>query len=421
MKKLLLASLASVAFIGSISDAHAQSNPFAELPSAFKDGKFWLEGRYRYEMVDQSGFANDAKASTVRTNLGYETGDIMNGIKFGAEVQDVSYLSDGEDFNNGINGRTAFPTIADPDGTEVNQVYGKIGFFPGTELKIGRQVIKLDNEKFISESNSRQNNQTFDAAVLKNTSISGVEILYGYIQDVNRVLGNDNPAGHWESDSHIINIGIDTLKKQIGTIGAYAYLLDFENDSPANSSKTFGAFLKGDKNINGFKVNYKAEYAMQSDYADNTNSYDADYYSLSLGTELEGIGLAVNYSVKESEGAAGRKFRTPLGTAHGFYGWSDTVTSPTNGVEDLNFLASYNTGNRGDAFENIKLVAKYHALSAENGSADYGDEIDLLARKVFSKNYYAELKYADFSADSASGLSDVEKIWLTLGFKFTNK
>jgi len=57
-------------------------------------------------------------------------------------------------------------------------------------------------------------------------------------------------------------------------------------------------------------------------------------------------------------------------------------------------------------------------FSAAEGGDDYGDEINLLAKKVFNKNYYASLAYADFSADDASGLSDVEKVWLTFGAKF---
>jgi hypothetical protein len=420
MKRLIATSLLATTLLSSQSNA-ASSNPFEQLPDAFANAKYWVDVRYRYEMVDQAGFSEDAKASTVRTNLGYETGEIMGGLKFGGEVQDVSYVGDGEDFNNGINGRTQFPSILDPDGTEVNQIYGTLGFFPGTELKIGRQKINLDNEKFIGSISWRQNDQTFDAVTLKNKSLSGVEILYGFIEDVNRVLGSDNPGGHWESENHIVNIGIDTLKKEVGKIVLYSYMLDFENDSPAKSSKTFGGFLKGKKNLGGFDLKYKAEYAMQSDYGDNPNSYDANFYSLSLGTTFRNINFDIGYEVKESEsGTSATTFSTPLGTGHKFNGWSDVLLSPARGLEDLNFTVSYDTGNRNDFFEDMKLIARYHDFSAEAAGADYGDEIDLLVRKKFGRSYFAELKYADFSADSGSGLADTEKVWLTVGARFGN-
>lgn len=418
MKKLLLSAFACASIMQPFSAQAKETNPFTQFPDAFKNGKHWLDIRYRYANIDSDGFANDANASTVRTNLGYESGEILGMLKFGAEVQDVSYVSDGEDFNNGINGQTTYPSEPDPDGTEVNQIYGILGYFPGTEIKVGRQKLNLDDQRFIGSVGWRQNDQTFDAAVIKNKSLSGVELLYGYIQDVNRVLGNDNPNGHWESESHIFNIGIDTLKDRVGKIGAYAYLLDFENDSPANSSRTLGAFIDGDKRLGDYKIKYRAEYATQSDYADNPNNYDADYYSLSAGTAIDKFEFGVNYSVRESEGAATRNFSTPLGTNHKFNGWADAVNAPANGIEDLNFGVSYNTGNRNDFLENIKMMAVYHDFSADFGGADFGDEIDFLIRKKFNENYYAELKYANFSADSGSGLNDVQKIWVSVGAKF---
>ncbi len=426
-KKFVIASLALSTLLTPMANATPYTNPINELPKAFKDGKYWLDVRYRYEMVDQNGFTEDAAASTVRTNLGYETGEILGGLKFGGEFQDISYVSDGTDFNNGSNGRTQFPLVADPDVTQVNQAYGILGYFPSTELKIGRQKINLDDQRFIGTVAWRQNDQTFDAVTLSNKSLSGVEMLYGYIENVNRIFGNESPQGQWDSKSHIVNIGIDTLKEQVGHIGLYAYMLDFEQDSAADSSSTYGAFIKGEKAMpnlgflpRGAKYRYRAEYAMQSDYGDNPNSYDANYYSLTLGANSKGLGFDINYNVQESEGTATTRFRTPLGTGHKFNGWSDVLLSPANGLEDLNFTVSYDTGNRGDLFSDVKLIARYHDFSADSGGGDYGTELDFLVRKVLNKNYFAELKYADFSSDSSSGLPDTEKVWLSFGAKFGN-
>jgi len=40
------------------------------------DGKFFGEVRYRYEHVDQEGIAKNANANTLRTNLGFVTGEV---------------------------------------------------------------------------------------------------------------------------------------------------------------------------------------------------------------------------------------------------------------------------------------------------------------------------------------------------------
>ena len=417
IKKIIITTLlVSAGFSSSAASAQQVSNPFSALPQAFKNGKFWLDSRYRYEMVEDSSFAQDGNASTLRTNLGYETGEFSGGLKFGAEVQDVRQIPDSEEHNNGINNQTTRPTITDPDGTEVNQAYIGIGYFPKTDIVIGRQKIELDNERFVGDDGWRQNNQTFDALTIRNQTLPNFDLFYGYVDNVNRVAGKSNANGDWDSESHLINLSFDGFKNQVGKIGAYAYLLDFES-SLTDSSKTYGAFLKGAKNIQGFKVNYKAEYAMQGDNGDNPNSYDANYYSLDLGTEKNGFNFGINYNVKESEGTTGTTFKTPLASSHAFNGWADVLNSTTNGLEDLNFTASYKTEARNDLFDNMLLLARYHQFSAENGGTDYGDEINFLVKKTFDKNYYASIKYADFSADTAT-LNDVEKIWVTLGAKF---
>lgn len=76
---------------------------------------------------------------------------------------------------------------------------------PGTVAKIGRQVITVDNHRFVGHVGWRQNNQTFDAGLVKNTSIPGLTLTYGYIDKVNRIFGNDSPNGDWDSESHILH------------------------------------------------------------------------------------------------------------------------------------------------------------------------------------------------------------------------
>lgn len=69
VKTLSLAAVCALVIHGAPS-ALAGDN----VDSIVKDGHFFGEMRYRYENVDQDGFINNAKASTVRTNLGFQTG-----------------------------------------------------------------------------------------------------------------------------------------------------------------------------------------------------------------------------------------------------------------------------------------------------------------------------------------------------------
>ena len=62
------------------------------------------------------------------------------------------------------------------------------------------------------------------------------------------------------------------------------------------------------------------------------------------------------------------------------------------------------------------MLGVYHDFSADEGSADYGTELDLLAAKKLSKNYSVGVKYASYSADSVA--TDTDKLWLWGQLKF---
>ncbi|MFK7839513.1 MAG: hypothetical protein AB8B83_04210, partial [Bdellovibrionales bacterium] len=109
-----------------------------------RDGEFFGEVRYRYEDVQQDGFINDAKAHTIRTNLGFKTGE-YKGFKAAIEAQIVQNIGD-EDFNSTTNGNTAFPIVADPNITELNELWLSWSGLPQTNIKIGRQKMNIDNQ-----------------------------------------------------------------------------------------------------------------------------------------------------------------------------------------------------------------------------------------------------------------------------------
>ena len=52
----------------------------------------------------------------------------------------------------------------------------------------------------------------------------------------------------------------------------------------------------------------------------------------------------------------------------------------------------------------------YRDFQADEGGAEYGSEIDLLAAKKFDKHYTAGIKYASYNADDFA--VDTDKLWL---------
>ena len=131
--------------------------------NAVKQGSGFADFRLRYEAVDQDNALEDAEALTLRSLVGYSSGE-HNGWSFTAELEDVRVVAGIDDyavpptgFNTGI-----YSVIADPETSELHQ--GFIQYKTQTlTIKAGRQVIALDSQRFIGHVGWRQNWQTFDA------------------------------------------------------------------------------------------------------------------------------------------------------------------------------------------------------------------------------------------------------------------
>ena len=75
---VLLAMLSLVATSASAQDSESVKDENLSIAEALTSGKAHLLFRYRYEFVDQDGFAEDANASTLRIRLNYQTGKWNN-------------------------------------------------------------------------------------------------------------------------------------------------------------------------------------------------------------------------------------------------------------------------------------------------------------------------------------------------------
>ncbi len=384
------------------------------LVNAFKEGDAWLDMRYRYEYVSQDNLPEDAHASTLRTRLGYKTGNLYDFSAL-AEFENIAQIGS-DNYNDTLNGRTSHPVVADVEDTAINQLFLEYNGLPETRLRIGRERINLDEQRFIGSVGWRQNDQTFDAATIYNTSLPDTKIMYGYLNNVNRIFGTDSPIGDFDSDSHILNINNSSYT--IGNITAYAYLLDFQDDAPALSSQSYGASLKGAVPINSdVSFKYHAEYAHQSDYGNNAVSYDADYYHLAPAISAYGITATLGYEVLGSDNGA-IAFSTPLATLHKFNGFADIfLNTPATGLEDAYIDVSYqhHSSDILPQLNGLKLKTQYHDFSSEDTNQNFGTEWDVTGHMPIMQRYYIEARYADYHADTFA--SDTQKFILGLGLK----
>jgi len=99
-------------------NAMAQDN-VVTLQEALKASKVLANFRLRYEGADFDNSTNSADALTYRARIGLETGEFMS-TKFLIEFDHIDDLAG--NFNDTVNGNTAYAVIADPNATELNRL-----------------------------------------------------------------------------------------------------------------------------------------------------------------------------------------------------------------------------------------------------------------------------------------------------------
>jgi hypothetical protein len=371
------------------------------LGEALTKGKISLNLRYRYEGVDQTGFDDRGKASTLRTTLGYRTGWWKRLAAF-VEFEDVHNIGLSNEHNNlGAgslwNGVTDRPVIADPPLTEVNQAYLDWKPLDSLQFRGGRQEIVVDNSRFIGNVGWRQNHQSFDGGSVDFSGVKNLKLGFDYISRQRTVTGASQPM----STAHLD--GALTFS-DVGTLRAYFFSVDFDQETFWElSTETLGASFSGTANLSeSLKLSYRLELANQDGTGNNPQSVDADYLRVDLGLMVGKLTLGAGHEVLGS-GRDG-SFVTPLATLHKFNGWADKfLATPGDGLKDtfLSVAAKFGRWN---------LVGAYHDFSADSGGASWGNEFDAQVLYTTPWKQKIALKIALYDADQWA--TDTDKIWL---------
>jgi Alginate export len=475
-KKITLATLLAISALNVayaedlVKEEAEEEYTFLE---AIKTGKSLSSIRARYENVDQTGFQGttptsaklkDAYAFTTRSLIGWQTAP-FNNFSFAAQLTDVHEFND--DFNDRREnlpehqvGTTAnssvfkrqFPNIVDPGFTDINQLFVEWTGIKNTKLRLGRQVVNLDNVRFVGDIAFRQNTQVFDGVSVVNKTIPDTEIFaahFSKVRQVNTKLRDGN--------IDLVNIKYRWVPTE--SITGYGYFIDAENLSQNNgnpaavgtvaqggnglgasedlvktattdaSSKTLGLRLDGVHVIDpNWRSLYTLEYAKQDDYRGGNALIDAHYLKIGGGAAYNVWSLRLDYEkLSSNDGKYG--FQTPLGTNHLFQGWSDHfLATPRQGMEDL-FLTF------GGKIEKAVLYAEYHVMKSDEkfqtiGAGNFGDkygtEFDASVMYPFTDAIWGKVEYAKFNESDVYGTTlqnaarkgDKEIVWLTTQLSF---
>lgn len=397
--KMLAASVLSV--LGTSAMAN-------DIHSALSNSKAWAELNLRYETAEEDNALQDASALTLRTRIGFSSGSV-NGFSFTAEAEDSRIVLGQDEFTVGPTGFNVgeYSVIADPETTEVDQAFiqYKADKFTG---RLGRQVIALDDHRFIGHVGWRQDRQTFDAISAKYNVSDNVELFYSYMYKRNRIFAE---AADLDSKDHILHA---SYMSKIGKFVGYAYLLEVDNDT-YNALDTYGMSYDGKAKGESVSWAYGGEYAIQSSEAgsgETATDFDASYLNAYVAATISGITAKIDYEVLGSDdGLYG--FATPLATLHKFNGWADLfLKTPEQGLKDLK--VSLSGGLAGG-----KWLLAYHDFSADessNGIDDLGSEINAQYTKKFAGKYNFGIKYGTY--DSGDAKVDTNRFWMWIGTRF---
>jgi hypothetical protein len=422
-KILLSATLLSLSAAGSSAFAVGVTQSVEDALNFYhygNKGAVKIDLNYRYENVDQDKgalfngqYPRTANANTARLRAGLLSPTIF-GFQGYAEWE--GNLAMQEDYNSLRNGNTGYSVVADPEKSELNQLWISYAGIPDTIIKGGRQRIKFDDDRFIGNVGWRQMETTFDSVLLthQNQQIFGLTINAGYIGNVQTFTATTENI-----DAPILNINYKM--GDYGNLIAYGYWLDYrESENFQKSSQTYGLRATccaklGDsiKISDNFGLLYTAEWGNQRDYGHGPTKYEADRFNFMGG--LQAYNVTLQGAVEQLNGfGANKTFDTPLGTNHAFQGWADLfLVTPNDGIRDVfgTIIVSLDRGS-------LILTGVYHDFTDDTGNNQFGKEWDFMAVKKFGKHYSLLAKYANYNADSFGGTTDTQKIWVQGNINF---
>jgi hypothetical protein len=408
---------ASAAMLAATQPAHAEALALRPI----------IDARLRYEGVDQAGPAKDADAVTMRIRSGVEA----SGAALSVLVEAEGTLALSERYNSGVNGKAAYPIVADPETIELNRIQLQYKGLPKTVLTVGRQRINLDDQRFVGSVAWRQNEQTFDAARVEWTGVKGLKADVTYAWSQRTIWGVDGFGARQQAvrgDTILANL---SYRLKTGTITGFAYVVDQDEAAitylgqPFSlSSQTYGARAAFALPLSkAVKLTLLASYARQADHHRSRIDYGADYWLGEAGLSAKGWTLTGGYEVLGADAGACNRMtgrpvvasvQTPLATLHKFNGWADKfLTTPPNGLRDAYGSIGY-TLPRVGRMGPLGLLVAYHRFDSDRLGIDYGSEWNAQATLKISKRLSALAKYADYQADAFA--TDTRKYWFQLDY-----
>lgn len=370
-----------------------------------------VDARLRYEHVDQDGLPREADAVTLRVRPGVTAS--WNGWSALLEGEGVVALADG--YNDGTNGKTAYPLVVDPENIELSRAQLRYTGAGGA-VTLGRQRIALGDDRFVGSAPWRQSDQTFDAVRVQLGKPKGLSADLTYSWSVRTVNGRNGTGARPTAIGGDNVFALLNYGTALGTLTGFAYLIDQDAAAVQGfrlSSQTYGVRFAGATPIGkDLALGYVAVWARQSDWRRNPNDYAASYWQGEASLTAKGLSATAGYEVLGADrGVALTSVQVPLGSGFRYNGWAGKFgPTPANGLRDLYGTLGHGWKTVGP-FDALNLSAVVHRFHSDRLGQHYGDELDLLASAKRGR-YALSARYAHYQSDAFA--TDTDKFWLQL-------
>lgn len=309
MKKTLLLSVVASTMIMAGGDI-APVEPAVEAPvAAVSAWNFNGQAVAYMQTVDVQGYGDlfdgDSTYGALGLQLGATNSNVFAGIGAGVEL---SAIEQDDGFSS--------PSAGGNAGTEssaLTQAYLTYGF-GDTSLKVGRQTLPKSLSPFAFSEGWQMFKNTYDAALVVNSSLPNTTLVYAFVERANRSVGDI-------SDFSKIGVYSDAYTAD------HVHMLTAQNKSIENLTLT-GSIYSATEMVAGEDVTllwadatYKANGLTVGFQAGNIDGDTIDgttAYGLKVATSLGGVGVSAAYTSVDDGTAAienmGTNVKTPLYT-----------------------------------------------------------------------------------------------------------
>jgi hypothetical protein len=400
---------AVAALAATLCYAQEAPEPFS-IADSIAHGRLALELRPRYNRIEESNYPETTDGGTMRTVIGWTTAP-YHGLRVRLEGINASHPGRAH-FNDdpAAFASSPYPLLPDPKYTGVNQAYVDYSD-EGLNARLGRQVVRLENQRWVSDNDFRQIPQVFDGIALAYDGFERMRVGASYFDRVRTTSGTS-------SKLRLTLLDAAWNPTPAHAISAYAVLHDQAQNGAFtgfadNSYRVLGVKAEGSawRFANGIEVPYLADIARQDAYAGGDSRIDARYWRLGAGLASRDWTLRADRELKGSN-AGMYGVQMPLTDFYAYNGWTlNFFFTPAQGLRDDWLTLRWTAGP-------LTLYGEAHRFHSDAGSLDFGREQDLGLTWEILGGLNARLQHARY--DPGPGLADasIRKTWLTVTYTY---